>query len=145
METLATSISWQWACTSGPSSIAATNLASSTTTQKLSISSNLLASGGPYVFTATATQNTNSSPITGSASVSITVALSPLVIQLSKGSGDVNKNIDFTIDASNSKDPDTNSADGLAYAWTCSNHLDGTACSTFQAKAVAPRQFLKQV
>ncbi|CAG9320609.1 unnamed protein product [Blepharisma stoltei] len=125
----ATSISWQWAYTSGPSSTAATNLASSATTQKLSISSNLLAAGGPYVFTATATQNTNSSPITGSASVSITVTSSPLVIQLSKGSGDVNKNLDFIIDASSSKDPDTNSADGLAYAWTCTNHLDGTACS----------------
>ncbi|CAG9320600.1 unnamed protein product [Blepharisma stoltei] len=123
-------ISWKWSYTSGPVSAAASNLASSSNTQKLSISSNLLSPGGPYVFTATATQNNAGALVMGSASISITVASSPLFIQLSTGSGDINGNKDFTVNANGSKDPDDpDSKVPLGYKWTCSNHIDGTDCS----------------
>mmetsp|Transcript_19496 Transcript_19496/g.19523 ORF Transcript_19496/g.19523 Transcript_19496/m.19523 type:complete len:481 (+) Transcript_19496:2078-3520(+) len=124
------SISWRWSYTSGPVSTAATSLASGSNTQKLSISKNLLSQGGPYVFTATATQNNGGTSVTGSASISVTVTSSPLFIQLSTGSGDINGNKDFTVNANKSKDPDDpDSKVPLNYKWTCSNHADGTDCT----------------
>ncbi|CAG9320588.1 unnamed protein product [Blepharisma stoltei] len=121
-------ISWKWSYVSTPDNSKASSLAASTTTQKLSISKSMFTAGGPYSFTATASQDNDGTTVTGSATVSITVTSSPLYIELSKGNGQISSSKDYTINANKSKDPD-DSTTSLIYAWTCANHEDGSECA----------------
>eukprot|EP00358_Blepharisma_japonicum_P006710 CAMPEP_0202940370 /NCGR_PEP_ID=MMETSP1395-20130829/486_1 /ASSEMBLY_ACC=CAM_ASM_000871 /TAXON_ID=5961 /ORGANISM="Blepharisma japonicum, Strain Stock R1072" /LENGTH=1151 /DNA_ID=CAMNT_0049634821 /DNA_START=1761 /DNA_END=5216 /DNA_ORIENTATION=- len=128
-------ISWKWSYDSTPDNSKASTLAASTTSQKLSISKNMFTAGGPYSFTATASQDNGGTTVTGSAKVSITVTSSPLYIELSKGSGQISSSKDYTINANKAKDPD-DSTTSLTYAWTCANHEDGSACTGADSAAL---------
>jgi hypothetical protein len=94
----------------------------------------LSASTVPYIFTVTASQVVGSVTNTGSASISITVTSSPLRIILSNCNGDIPPNIDYTINAIMSRDPDSDSSTddtvdpSLTFLWTCLNDANDTTC-----------------
>ncbi|CAG9312681.1 unnamed protein product [Blepharisma stoltei] len=122
------SFSWTWKYYSGPT-IDSTSILQNANNDKLTIKKNALAAktDTPYVFMAIASQTYNGASISGNSTISITVTSSPLSIQLSKTSGDVSPDSDYTIDASGSKDPDDSTV-SLTYLWTCTNTADASTC-----------------
>ncbi|CAG9324923.1 unnamed protein product [Blepharisma stoltei] len=123
-------ITWAWSYDSGPT-IDSTSILANANADKLTINANALtANSNPYVFIATASQVSDGSTITGSATISVTVTASPLSVGLSKTSGDVSPDKDYTVNAQNSKDPDNPSStyNDFTYKWTCLNSLDNSAC-----------------
>ena len=75
----------------------------------------LQASTDPYIFTVTATLK----DLTGSASVSVTVSSSSLVLLVNRPSGTITSSVGFSADASGSYDPD-NSNTILSFSWSTS-------------------------
>ncbi|CAG9319790.1 unnamed protein product [Blepharisma stoltei] len=120
--------SWTWSYdTSTSPSINYDAILKNAKSDKLTIPKNTLPVGGPYTFIASASQVNANATLTGSGKVSITVTASPLIIQLSKTSGDVSPSEDYIINAIGSKDPDDPNGT-LNYKWICQNSEDESDC-----------------
>lgn len=83
----------------------------------LAIPANSLTAGKTYQLQVTATDTT--SPLTGTALVTVIVTSGPLKVQCSRSDGEQSLSQDLIIDCSQSKDTDNPTASDLKASWTC--------------------------